>query len=237
MFLAKLAQQWGRLGGLLLFSAMLLIQVRMFFALDGRWISHCRWALITMLFLQFWVAYLVRRPLKQAAQGYMEWILPFFCAGLPFVLMMFPQWLYPLGWKHWPSFCEHWIWPVVNSFGGRENAFGLWIMAFGELITIWGMLSLRGNFSIATEVRDWVSTGPYRWIRHPLYSGEIMSVWGYALYWPSPWALGGALLFQVVQTWRAQLEENKLISVYPQYAKFQMETGRFVPLVYKFFKR
>ena len=110
-----------------------------------------------------------------------------------------------------------------------EVPFGLWVMALGEAFTVFGMVSLKKNFSIMTEARDCVKDGAYRYVRHPLYAGEILSLMGYALFWPSWWNVLGALLFALLQVWRAKGEESKLIQVFPEYERYRKKTGLFFP--------
>ena len=223
----------GRWSGFALFTGMLGFQIHLGFQLEDSWISHLRWILITLLFVLFWSAYLVRRPLKAQAVGWKDWLLPLCCAALPFAIMMLPNSAYAILTHYDPRWSEVWIWPVLKNLRGEPITLGLWTMAIGEMLTIWGMLSLRGNFSIATEVRDWVKTGPYRWVRHPLYAGEILSVWGYACFWPSIWTLVGAISFHFLQFLRARHEEQKLISVYPDYIQIQNHCGMFIPKSFK----
>jgi protein-S-isoprenylcysteine O-methyltransferase Ste14 len=48
----------------------------------------------------------------------------------------------------------------------------------GLLLALWSLLALGFSFSIAPEDRGIVERGPYRWIRHPMYLGEILSLLG-----------------------------------------------------------
>ncbi len=54
---------------------------------------------------------------------------------------------------------------------------GFIIQLIGISVAIWGILSMRiGNFNIQPEVRatTLVESGPYHWIRNPMYSGILM---------------------------------------------------------------
>ena len=55
-----------------------------------------------------------------------------------------------------------------------------------------------------------VSTGPYRYVRHPMYSGFILFAFGTALLLGSWWGLAGALLLIGIVARRAVLEERTL---------------------------
>ena len=72
--------------------------------------------------------------------------------------------------------------------------------------------------------------GPYRWIRHPMYTGVIMLMTG-AMLDRRSWlaaALWVALVgFLVV---KAQWEEQRLVETYPGYADYRETVPAFVPL-------
>lgn len=82
--------------------------------------------------------------------------------------------------------------------------------SLGVALALWGLIHLRGNFSIMVEGRALVTSGPYRWIRHPIYLGEIITLAGLVWLSPHPVTIAGALLIGCGQLWRAWLEERKL---------------------------
>ena len=84
-------------------------------------------------------------------------------------------------------------------------------MALGEAFAVYSMLYLGRSFSIFAEARTLVTGGPYRYVRHPLYLGEMIAIWSYTLAYPSRWSIGVTLLFTVLQAWRAKVEERKLL--------------------------
>jgi len=55
-----------------------------------------------------------------------------------------------------------------------------------------------------------VSTGPYCYVRHPMYAGFILFAFGTALLLGSWWGLVGALLLVAIMARRAVLEERTL---------------------------
>lgn len=76
-----------------------------------------------------------------------------------------------------------------------------------------------------------VTTGVFRYIRHPIYSGLLvigagLTVWGGS--WVHILALG--LLWLVLNT-KAHFEEKLLSERYPDYSAYRAVTGRFVPRV------
>jgi protein-S-isoprenylcysteine O-methyltransferase Ste14 len=89
----------------------------------------------------------------------------------------------------------------------------------GYGLILWSLVTLGPRFGIAPADRGLTSRGPYRFIRHPMYLGEI--VFRIALIFSSPdFALAGLLATALVfiQSWRILREEN-LISGYSCYAR------------------
>jgi protein-S-isoprenylcysteine O-methyltransferase Ste14 len=226
-----LPEALSRWFGLLGFSVMVFRQFSYWPGAESGFVALSRWGLITLLFALFLFGYLFRRPTKKRAQGPMEVLLPFACASLPFVVILLPPELYALIESvEGPAARTRWL-PFFQSWTGGEQAFGLLVMAIGEVITVWGMIHLGGNFSIATDVRDWVQSGIYRWVRHPLYSGEILSLWGYVMLWPSWWSCLGTFLFTILQWFRAKREEQSLMVVFPDYEKYRQDVGMLFPKI------
>lgn len=73
------------------------------------------------------------------------------------------------------------------------------------------------------------TTGPYRWARHPIYSGVILVVIALSVRSGSALTvvIGAVTLafFVVKATW----EERRLVERFPEYAAYAARTGRFFP--------
>jgi protein-S-isoprenylcysteine O-methyltransferase Ste14 len=71
--------------------------------------------------------------------------------------------------------------------------------------------------------------GLYKWIRHPIYTGLIVTTLGIALEVGSVSKLffvGGLI---VLFNYKAKWEETFLLARYPEYRSYMSKTGRFVP--------
>lgn len=106
----------------------------------------------------------------------------------------------------------------------------------GELVTVaacaWllvAVLALGRCFGVLPEVRGLVTEGPYRFVRHPVYLGELGACAGLVLAAPSLWNLGVAAVFIGAQAVRMRLEEHALAAEFPEYAAYAAETPRIVP--------
>jgi protein-S-isoprenylcysteine O-methyltransferase Ste14 len=214
----------GRWTGFVVFAVMIGRQLTFWPGFGPLSIEHARWLLITFLFVLFWSAYWRRRPALALASRPVEILLPLVCSGLP--LAQYP----PTGvMETLTALCGAGAGVLWRPLGGLDPRVGLALMAAGEAVTVAGMLTLGRSFSIFSEVRELRTSGVYRWVRHPLYLGEMVAVWGYVLAWPAPWAIGCALLFTTLQSWRAKVEERRLLAHHPGYADYRRRTGFLLP--------
>lgn len=102
----------------------------------------------------------------------------------------------------------------------------------GSLGAVWTLQSLGRSFSILPEARTLITTGPYAYVRHPLYVWEATAVLGTALQFLQPWALLLWVLSLVLQFVRSGFEERVLEAQFPEYAGYRQRTRRFVPGVF-----
>jgi len=76
-----------------------------------------------------------------------------------------------------------------------------------------------------------VTTGPYRWLRHPIYAAILYFLWGTALDHRSYQAIAAAGLVTAGAMVRMYAEETLLIRTYPEYATYRARTARVIPFV------
>jgi protein-S-isoprenylcysteine O-methyltransferase Ste14 len=104
---------------------------------------------------------------------------------------------------------------------------GLLVTLLGDGVSLWALWYLRGSFAIMAEARSPVTSGPYHYVRHPLYLGETLTMLGLCV------AIGTvpAILFWVIwtgmQVTRARIEEAKLANRFDDY-KVYLERTRFI---------
>ena len=76
-----------------------------------------------------------------------------------------------------------------------------------------------------------VTTGPYHWLRHPIYAAILYFVWSTAIDHRSAEAFAAAALITVGACVRMYAEETLLIGKYPDYAAYSARTARVIPFV------
>ena len=102
----------------------------------------------------------------------------------------------------------------------------------GTMFAIWATLTLARSISIMPEARGLVVSGPYAFVRHPLYLGEFVVLFGIALQHLMTWSLlllGVQCIFQFE---RMKNEERVLARAFPNYADYMARTARLLPGVY-----
>lgn len=125
------------------------------------------------------------------------------------------------------------LWPAPDR---RQGWPALVLLATGSTLVLWVFRHNRpGNFNIVPEPRPGghlVTTGPYRWVRHPMYVSLLLFMAGVAVAAHSPvqWELWLALC--VVLNFKAAMEERLLSGIWPDYPAYMQHTKRFVPGVW-----
>ena len=106
----------------------------------------------------------------------------------------------------------------------------------GLALGLWALWSMRRSLpNITPDVRPnatLVRTGPYRWIRHPMYTMLLLA--GGAVVLNAPSALRAAVwvLLVGVLLVKIRYEERLLSAHFTDYAAYQQESKRLVPFVY-----
>jgi phospholipid methyltransferase len=124
--------------------------------------------------------------------------------------------------------------PLLRGGGpgtGQQTAADA-LMVAGMAWAVWSLRFLGRNVSVLAQARAVVDTGPYRWVRHPLYAGEIVSVLGLALAANSLAAAAVWLAIVALQAYRAMREEQVLARVLPGYEAYRSRTAALLPGVF-----
>jgi protein-S-isoprenylcysteine O-methyltransferase Ste14 len=111
---------------------------------------------------------------------------------------------------------------------------GVGIVATGFGLIQWSQYTLGRNWSDTPRITDHqelVMDGPYRWVRHPIYTAFVL-IFVSTLFISANWFLSAAWIGMVVLdiTSRVQYEEDKLTTLFgDQYRAYLDRTGRFLP--------
>ena len=113
---------------------------------------------------------------------------------------------------------------------------GIFLMILGVLVRQWAIAVLGRFFSLTVRVAEdhrVVVKGPYRLVRHPSYTGVLITFIGLALAVQSSGALLVLLaVFGVSYGYRMRVEERVLLSELGQdYAEYVKRTRRLIPFL------
>ncbi len=113
-----------------------------------------------------------------------------------------------------------------------------WVIATQALafvVLMWAWVAFpRGQFSTHPEPRapNLVATGPYRWIRHPMYSAGQLVILPAVLRHFAPDTVAIALAVGVAVWGRVATEEPLLREKIPGWDEYARRTKRFVPFLF-----
>jgi len=111
---------------------------------------------------------------------------------------------------------------------GRQAVSDLLLIS-GTVWAVWSLRFLGRNMSVLAQARCLVDRGPYRWVRHPLYAGEIVASLGLAIGVNSLVAAAIWLVLCGLQAYRALREEQVLLQALPGYRDYQSHTAALMP--------
>jgi protein-S-isoprenylcysteine O-methyltransferase Ste14 len=158
-----------------------------------------RWLILLM-----WVAWLalwsamargVKAPAQsESAASRLTHVVPLLIAGY---LLAVPRNPIPLLNERFAPLA---LWP---------NALGAALTLAGLAFSVWARLLLAGNWSGAVQVKhdhELIVDGPYRWVRHPIYTGLLVAFVGTALA-VGEWRGVFAVVFAAALCRKLRLEE------------------------------
>ncbi len=132
---------------------------------------------------------------------------------------------------------EYLFFPLASDPSVTWQIAGLGLCGAGLALRVWVRLSLGRFYSGKLQVKSGhrvVTSGPYRFVRHPGYDGLLLESLGVVVGFSS--LLGGlAWLFLLVPgfIYRIQVEEKLLVEEFgEQYQQYARRTMRLVPWIY-----
>jgi len=125
---------------------------------------------------------------------------------------------------------------TITFFGKTDQALPNLVSTACVLIGMIMMLvtirHLGRSFSLVPQARSVVQTGPYRWIKHPLYLSEEIVVLGVVLQYLTPVTVIVLVLHISVQVCRILYEEDLLRRNCPEYSSYEASRWRLIPYVW-----
>lgn len=150
-------------------------------------------------------------------KGFLTWFLYGLIALLAVIYIFAPDWL---------QWAEMTMPPALRWFG-------IGIGFLSVLILLWVHRTLGNNFAmpgITQAQQTLVTAGPYRWVRHPMYTTFCMIALALVLTTANWFIAGVGLLFFTLMGSVTRIEEQTLIEKFGNaYLEYMKRTGRFLP--------
>jgi protein-S-isoprenylcysteine O-methyltransferase Ste14 len=129
-----------------------------------------------------------------------------------------------------------WTGAAIPWFRPQVTTVGIALTLLGGVLRLWAMFTLGRYFTFDVAVRagqPTVQSGPYRFVRHPAYSGTLLSLIGIGVAlanWSSIVVILAGTLLGLL--YRVRVEEKALIEALGQpYVDYMRRTKRFIPFV------
>jgi protein-S-isoprenylcysteine O-methyltransferase len=125
--------------------------------------------------------------------------------------------------------------PENNFWGGSLGISGVVLCAAGIALAIWARRNLGKNWSsypTLKESHELIISGPYRFVRHPIYTGMLLALFGSALVLGLFWFIFFFFICFVFIN-RVFVEERLMLKQFPdKYPEYRKKTKALIPFVW-----
>jgi protein-S-isoprenylcysteine O-methyltransferase Ste14 len=132
-----------------------------------------------------------------------------------------------------------WLPPILKARvvppGPLLPLLGALLVGAGLGLAVWARARLGRNWSGTVTVKEhheFVRTGPYLIVRHPIYSGLLLALIGTATAigeWRGLLAVACALIGFL---WKIHVEEKRMRLTFSDYEHYRRQTAALIPLIY-----
>jgi protein-S-isoprenylcysteine O-methyltransferase Ste14 len=176
------------------------------------------WLVLLLYWLISWFAVKATAERRSFASS-LSYRIPMFIGGVLAAKFGVP---YPLNIKLTP----HTIWTEWIAAGVCVTGLG---------IAIWSRRTLADNWSSDVRFKqghELMQTGPYRFVRHPIYTGVLLMCFTLAIQFGRLHCWLGALII-VLGVWiKLKQEETVMLQHFPEYAAYRKRVKALVPFVF-----
>ena len=136
-----------------------------------------------------------------------------------------------IAWPHHPG--PRWLsWPLVPAGPARFGS-ALALTVAGLAFTLWARVHLGRNWSGTVTVKEGhelIRTGPYAYVRHPIYTGLLVALLGSAVACGEVGALIGFAIVTAALVRKLRIEERFMLESFPeQYRDYCTEVPALIP--------
>ena len=161
-----------------------------------------------------------------------------------------------------PSWSAYWIidWylkvsTLAVSLGAAFSNHPVLFRLYDSSVSLWSGLAIAGVALLLFGSAMWhldaqytpahdshlpseiITTGPYRYIRHPIYTANLLLVSGMAVATGSLWIASNLVILVAYYVPTIRCEETAIRKRFPEYRAYAARTGRFLPRTRPGFRR
>lgn len=185
--------------------------------------AYLVFALIWIVFYAFWLlsAWRTRSPVKRRSSRF---------SFLLYGVIWMAVWIVIMNWVLPFDVTER----IIPDSIGFTLA-GLLITAAGLGFAVWARVFLGTNWSgmqVIREQHTLTRTGPYRFVRHPIYSGITLGLFGTAIGLGYLVVFACVILIFVLFVIKSRMEEQFLLDEFGEgYAQYRREVKALIPFI------
>jgi protein-S-isoprenylcysteine O-methyltransferase Ste14 len=197
------------LGGMWFMLLALCVASKIGSSLTDAWPSLVSSFCLASFYMLLALLIITRSPAKAQADGVLPRIAAFVGSYLPWTITFFGQ-----------------------TDQALPNLLSTACVLIGMIMMLVTIRHLGRSFSLVPQARSVVQTGPYRWIKHPLYLSEEIAILGVGLQHLTPVTVIVLVLHFGVQVCRIRYEEDLLRRTCPEYSSYEASRWRLIPYVW-----
>ena len=125
-------------------------------------------------------------------------------------------------------------WLIYQRHLFASNVVLVAIQVGAALLMIWARVTFgRRSFhaTASTTQGGLVTSGPYRYVRHPIYASILYFAWAGQVQAPTVASLAAVAVLTLALGMRMVLEERALMAAYPEYGAYSKQVKRVIPFI------
>jgi protein-S-isoprenylcysteine O-methyltransferase Ste14 len=133
--------------------------------------------------------------------------------------------------RHLGHWWNHSLWRVDSALSATATT----LVVLGAIFAVWARLTIGANWSgVVTlkENHELIETGPYRYVRHPIYTGLFTMGIGTQLMYAYPYGFVYFVVAVIVFSVKIREEERLMTETFPdEYPQYRRRTKAIIPFV------
>ena len=114
--------------------------------------------------------------------------------------------------------------------------YGLLVETAGVVLAIWAILVMRSNANVAPIPKQngiLITSGPYQFIRHPMYTAQVLAVIPLVVEYSTAIRIAALFILVVTLLFKLHYEEKRLVKHFGQaYSDYQKRSKKVLPFIY-----